>query len=55
MSRGCVPACASCVNREEDEWVCDDCDNGDGYVLDESLIEIGEDGRMGIRNERLGP
>jgi hypothetical protein len=46
------PSCNSCLHRE-DPVVCGDCDNADGYELDESLIEIGEDGFMRVRNELI--
>ena len=45
--------CETCVFVESDGLECSDCDEGDGYEFDESLIEIQEDGRMGIRQERL--
>jgi hypothetical protein len=31
--------------------VCDECESADGYELDESLIEIGEDGFARVRNQ----
>lgn len=44
--------CNSCVHNE-DNMVCDECEDADGYEFDESLIEIAPDGRMQIRQAFL--
>lgn len=42
--------CDSCLHHD-DSSMCDECEDADAYEFDESLIEIGEDGRMQIRRE----
>lgn len=47
MKFGC---CDTCLHQD-DPMVCDECDDAKNFEFDESLIEIGEDGRMQVRRE----
>lgn len=48
-----LPECAHCLHRE-DELVCDECETGEGYELDESLVELCEDGCLRVGTLWLG-
>lgn len=42
------PFCETCLNVE-DELVCDECESGEGYELDESLFQLDDDGYWRIK------
>lgn len=43
--------CDTCLHF--DSFTCDECEDAKSYEFDEDLIELGDDGRMCIRSERL--
>lgn len=42
------PFCETCAHVE-DQMVCDECESGEGYELDESLFQLGDDGFWAIK------